>query len=123
MTVERRRRILVVDDDPQVAKLYGLILTKQGYEVTAANSGAAAEKILDEDGADLVVLDLEMPKPDGFDLLKIFRIRKPELPILVVSGYLNGALLEASALAGAMASMSKTEAPSVMPHVVRLLLA
>ena len=119
---ERVFRVLIADDDPQTLKLLAHILASHGHQVITASSGADAAEIVETRRIDLLVLDLEMPKPDGFDILKSCRARKPKLPVLVVSGYLDGALLKASEMFGASASLSKSEAPQKIASVVRTLL-
>lgn len=114
--------ILVADDDPQVLKLFTRLLTKRGYSVTPVDSGTDALETLKKEPVDLLVLDLSMPQPDGFDLLKSLRRDRPGLRILVISGYMQGALLKASEILGATASLSKTEAPESLVKAVDALL-
>jgi len=116
-------RILIVDDDPQTLKLFSRILTKGGYHVTIEQSGEKAISVLDTGGPfDLMVLDLCMPKPDGFEILKEVRAQYPGLRTLVISGFMGGALLTASELLGATATLNKADAPgSLLQQVNRLL--
>ncbi len=116
-------RILIVDDDSQVLKLYSSILTRGGYQVLTENSSQRAMQALDVAGqVDLLVLDLSMPPPDGFELLKTLRKTRPGLRILVNSGFLQGALLQAAELLGATAALNKTDAPAMLlPTVDQLL--
>lgn len=84
----RRHRLLVVDDSVTTRALARSILEAAGYEVAVAIDGADAWRILQEQGADLVVTDLEMPRMDGFTLTETIR-RSPrhrELPVVLVSG-------------------------------------
>jgi CheY-like chemotaxis protein len=122
MSVQRTSRILVVDDDPQVLNLFARILTEGGYEVTATHKSSEVVQILRKEPTDLLVLDLDMPEPDGFEVLKFLRADRPGLRILVVSGYLHGALLKASELLGATASLRKTDAPELLLKTVDALL-
>jgi len=122
MSVERPSRILVVDDDQQVLSLFAQILTNGGYSVTAAHRSSEVASILKEQPIDLLVLDLNMPQPDGFDILRTVRAEMPSLKILVVSGYLQGALLKASELLGATASLNKTDAPKLLLKTVDAIL-
>ena len=117
-----RSHIVVADDEPQVLKLFARLLQHAGYSVTTVDSGSAAIRILERDSVDLLILDLSMPNPDGFDLLKLLRASRPGLRILVISGYMEGALLRASEFLGATASLSKTEAPARLVGVVNSLL-
>ena len=106
------RCILIVDDDPHVLQLFQKILTQGGYSVIAESSSKRALEVLERDpGVALLVLDLSMPAPDGFEILKAMRTRRPTLSILVVSGYLGGTLLKASEILGATVSLNKAEAP------------
>ena len=122
MSVQRTYRILVVDDDPQVLKLYDRILTEGGYEVTATHKSSEVLQILRKKAIELLVLDLDMPEPDGFEVLKFLRADWPGLRILVVSGYMQGALLKASERLGATASLNKTDAPELLLKTVDALL-
>jgi CheY-like chemotaxis protein len=115
-------RVLVVDDDPQVLKLFSKILTKGGYVVRTETSSQRAITELDAQPVDLVVLDLSMPEPDGFEVLKALRARRPGLRILVTSGFMGGALLDAAQLMGATATLDKTEAPRLLLQTVNDLL-
>jgi two-component system OmpR family response regulator len=114
--------ILVVDDDPQVLKLFSRLLRKTGHSVTAVSSGSEALTALQQVAVDLLVLDLSMPSPDGFEILKQVRSSRPGLRILVVSGYLGGALLDAAHIMGATAVLGKQDAAEqLVPAVKRLL--
>lgn len=66
-------RILIVDDELGIRKLLAEYLSKQGFEVFAADGGEAARKILSEQTVDLAVLDLKMPGEDGLSLARHIR--------------------------------------------------
>ena len=113
------RRILVVDDDPQILQLFHTIVTRGGYSVTAETSSKRALEVLKNDKTvELLVLDLSMPEPDGFEILKAMRAQRPGLPIVLISGYLGGVLLKASEILGATASLSKKDAPDKLLDIV-----
>lgn len=116
-------QILVVDDDLQVLELFSRILTAGGYSVQAEKSGKSALQFLEKAGPiDLLILDLSMPKPDGFEVLKTVRSQRPGLRVLVTSGFLGGSLLKASEFLGATASLAKTDAPKLLLKTVNDLL-
>ncbi|MGP8247165.1 MAG: response regulator [Bryobacteraceae bacterium] len=103
--------ILVVDDDPHVLHFLQHVLQISGYRVNVTGSGAVALKMIDKQAPDLLVLDLAMPEPDGFEMLQKLRDRESDLPILVISGYLHGAMLHAATILGATAALEKPIAP------------
>ncbi|MGK7871493.1 ATP-binding protein, partial [Falsiroseomonas sp. E2-1-a20] len=85
----RRCRVLVVEDDTQVAEFAMLLLRDLGHETTLATSAAEALDLLGEDGStfDLVFSDVVMPGMSGIELAGLLRARWPELPVVLTSGY------------------------------------
>ena len=80
-----RASILVVEDEPLTAELVGEALTKLGYEVSWAATGAAALKVVGEAAPDLVLLDLMLPDVDGLVLCAMLR-GLTDAPIIIDSG-------------------------------------
>lgn len=81
-------KVLIVDDDPTVLRLYGHTLSKQHYEViTASNGQEALQKVFAEE-PDVVLLDIMMPKVDGYQVCNQLRNapRTADLPILMLTG-------------------------------------
>ncbi len=78
-------RILVVDDDKNTRLLFKTILEKANYTVFAAKNGEDALEVMDKEHIDLVVLDIMMPKMDGYAFTKTLRYANNTLPILMVS--------------------------------------
>lgn len=70
------QRILVVDDDKSIVKVLASYLEQAGYRVLAAHDGEAALHILRRERPDLVILDLMMPKRDGWDVTQVIRADK-----------------------------------------------
>jgi DNA-binding response OmpR family regulator len=100
-------QILLVDDDYQVVRYLRGALEENGYDVTTATSGKQALAHMEERTPDLLILDLNIPPPDGFELLKSKRSEFPGLRIMVISGCLEGPLLEAARIFGATATLQK----------------
>jgi two-component system KDP operon response regulator KdpE len=76
--------LLVVDDEPQILRVLKPTLAAAGYEVTTAETGQTALKLLASHGFDAVILDLGLPDMDGKDVID--RVREwSEVPILVLS--------------------------------------
>lgn len=66
-------KILVVDDDIQATTLFETLLTVKGYEATIVNDSATAVEIANSTNPDLIILDLMMPEPNGFEVCKTLR--------------------------------------------------
>ncbi len=83
--------LLIVEDELPIQEMLGVVLSSAGYQVESAMDGAEAiDRILRaETRIDLMILDLNMPRMGGIDVLKVLRQRWPELPVLVISGNLN----------------------------------
>jgi DNA-binding NtrC family response regulator len=80
-------KILVVDDEPGIAKLLQDFLVKSGFAVTQSLGGEEALKILNsETKTDLMVLDMKMPKLTGMDVLKEMEGIKRKIPTIILTG-------------------------------------
>ena len=77
--------ILVVDDDKNTRLLLKAVLESEGYTVYAAANGEDALTVMDQQHIDLVVLDIMMPKMDGYEFTQTLREAQNNLPILMVS--------------------------------------
>jgi two-component system, OmpR family, KDP operon response regulator KdpE len=78
------RRILVVDDEPQITRVLRTTLSSRGYDLRVANSGETALEIMKDWTPDLVITDLGMPGMNGLELCKRIRASS-ELPIIILS--------------------------------------
>ena len=77
--------ILVVDDDKNTRLLLNAVLEQAGYTVTCAVNGEDALNVMDSEHIDLVVLDVMMPKMDGYEFTRTLREAQNNLPILMIS--------------------------------------
>ncbi len=77
--------VLVADDDKNTRRLIQAVLEQNGYTVTTAVDGEDAMKKLEESSIDLLVLDIMMPKMDGYAFTKELRDARSDLPILMIS--------------------------------------
>ena len=78
-------QILVVDDDKNTRLLFQAILESENYTVYMASNGKEAMEVMDQNHIDLVVLDIMMPKMDGYEFTKTLRQADNNIPILMVS--------------------------------------
>ncbi len=79
-----KKKILVVDDEKEIAELIEIHLMSQDYDVTKAKNGVEALELLKENKYDLVLLDVMMPKMDGKETLKRIR-EKYNVPVIMVT--------------------------------------
>src|SRR5437870_9433567 len=80
-------RVLVVDDDPMVCVAIEVCLTRKGFEVTVADGGEAGMRALESSDFDVMLVDVFMPHMRGFESIRMFHERRPDLPIVAMSGY------------------------------------
>ena len=85
-------RILVVDDEPKILRFVRLMLHTFGFEVLLASGGEQALKMAEEEHPDLMILDIFMPDPDGFEVLRRRRSLEEktacaQLPIIAFSAH------------------------------------
>jgi CheY-like chemotaxis protein len=81
------KTLLCIDDEPSICALHKLLFEVHGYRVLVANSGPEGIRLLEKEGADLVVLDYRMPEMMGDEVAQIIRSRYPQIPILMESAY------------------------------------
>ncbi len=106
-------RILVVEDDPQVAEIICWNLRAAGYPVTVVADGLEAIKAFDRERPALVTVDLMIPTVSGFRLVALFKRERPEVPVLVVTA-LAFEEAEETAHAGADDFITKPFDPAVL---------
>jgi len=93
-------RVLIVEDELDIAELVELLVTRAGYAVTVASTGEEGLTALEETGADLILLDLRLPGMNGWEVCR--RVRETsQVPIIVVSAYIRPQDMEASRSVGA----------------------
>lgn len=109
------KRILLIDDEEAVRKVMAGILIKAGYDVNLTADGTEAIKFLQSNHADLIILDMNMPRMDGHDFLKYIRDHKiTSVPVLMISGSNDPELKAESYKLGVYDFISKPEQTEVM---------
>ena len=78
-------KILVVDDEPNVCELIRIYLEREGYDVIIAHDGETALSLIEQERPQLVVLDLMLPKLDGWKVCEKLRSRGNKIPIIMLS--------------------------------------
>jgi len=80
-------KILVVDDEKNILKLYKAEFEDEGYTVVTANSGAEALEVFSNQNPDIVTLDILMPDMDGIHVLRLMKEKNPRIPIIMLTAY------------------------------------
>ena len=97
------KKVLIVDDEEDIRFLIRTLLSKEGYEVEEAGDGVTALEMLSSGRFDLMVLDIMMPKMDGYEVMREIQQRGMALPVVMLTakvdddsvweGYKQGATL------------------------------
>lgn len=93
MEEQRRLRVLVIDDDPNVREIVCYLVASFGYDCETAADGARGLARFDEGGWDLVVTDLAMPRMSGWELAEAIRQRSPTMPIVLITGLIDSEVM------------------------------
>lgn len=79
------KKILIVDDEPNIVMALEFSLQKKGFEVLIARDGQEAVNVFDTNTPKVIVLDVMMPKLDGFEVLKHIKSTQPESKVIFLS--------------------------------------
>ena len=85
--MSREGRLLIVDDEEVAVRNLARVMTREGYHVTTATSGADGLALIERQTFDLVLTDLRMERVDGMALLKATRAKQPDTEVIVITGY------------------------------------
>jgi DNA-binding response OmpR family regulator len=119
----RRARILVVDDDPHHNKIVKALLEHEGFEVMTAVSTRQAVEVQWKFAPDLAILDIMMPKLDGYTACDTLRKVHPEMPIVMLSAKDRAEDVKEAWDWGASHYLTKPFEPAELVAVVKRLLA
>ncbi len=115
---------LVVDDEPMVLEFAAKALTALGFKTTEARDGMEAVNIFTQspNRFDLVLLDLTMPRMDGREALRAFRLLRPDLPVILSSGYSDQEFIQNLAAEPGLAFLQKPYLLARLRQTVQTLL-
>jgi len=82
-----KRRILVVDDEDALRTVLSGELVSEGYDVRTAADGDEAVSNLEKEGFDLILLDIKMPRMNGFEVLKFVKEKFPKTKVVMLTGF------------------------------------
>ena len=83
----KKRQILVVDDEPKMARVLELMLKSMGHAVLTAGNGVQALALFGRNAVDLIITDLRMPEMDGMELLARLREQGSDVPVMVITAH------------------------------------
>ena len=116
-------KILVTDDEEDIREVVADRLSHWGYDVIEAVDGVDCLEKLETFDADLLVLDLRMPRMDGLTVLRTLRDRGSTIPVLILSASSEANIAEDTVMQGAAAYMLKPFDPENLKETVAHLLA
>lgn len=115
------KKILLVDDEPNIRFVLTAVLEQSGYQVESAEDGFVALRKIQKSVPDLVITDLRMPNMNGFELLSVLRTRFPELATVVISGEFLTVNGQQGALGDAFFEKGNYELPDFLSKISELL--
>jgi PAS domain S-box-containing protein len=118
----QNRRILVVDDEEAVRSMLVTGLTRRGFDPLQAADGPAALELLERETVDAVISDQTMPGMSGMDLMQAIHAERPDLPVVLCTGYSETLDAAAAAQAGAAAFLRKPISSDALIEVLQPLL-
>jgi len=116
-------RVLLADDEADVLASSSAMLAAIGFEVVTAVDGQEAVERCRLEAFDLVVLDLSMPRMDGFEAFRELRLANPELPVILYSGYTDHGSLEETLAQGRAGFLQKPFLLAELRQAVRQVIA
>ena len=112
-------KILVVDDEPVVIRSCKRILDAEGYTVDVALGGREGIITMEKKAYDLVLTDLKMPEVDGITLIRWIRKSRPDIGVIIITGYPSQETIKEALELGIIDYVPKPFTPAVLTDVVR----
>ncbi len=104
---EKTQNILVVDDDRRMANTLSDILNVKGYNTEVAYSGRGAIMKVESGSFDCIIADVKMPDINGVKFYKTIKVRKPDIPVVLMTAYSTDRLVKEGLDAGVVATLTK----------------
>jgi DNA-binding NtrC family response regulator len=121
--MSRAKRVLIVEDEPNVRLVFRTALESTGLELATAEDGEAALRVLKKAPADMVLLDLQMPNLDGMGLLRRLRAQGDDVPVVIVTAHGDVPHAVEAMKLGALDFLAKPLTPEALRSTVDEVLA
>ena len=112
-------KILVVDDEDIVLESCQAVFELHGFEAQFAPSADKALEVMKNNGFDLLLIDVKMPKKDGMYLMRKIKEQWPDMPIIVMSGYYTTETIQEAMRMGATTFIAKPFEPDELMETIR----
>lgn len=106
---DKKTKILLIEDEESLVELLSDKLQKEGYEVKTALDGESGFNKIKEFAPDLILLDIVMPKMDGYEVLEKMKEEKIKIPVIIISNSGQPVEIEKTSKLGAIDHLIKTE--------------
>ena len=116
-------KILVVDDEDIVLESCQAVFELHGFEAQFAPSADKALEVMKNNGFDLLLIDVKMPKKDGMYLMRKIKEQWPDMPIIVMSGYYTTETIQEAMRMGATTFIAKPFEPDELMETIRNVIA
>ena len=118
-----RKKVMVIDDEPAVVDQISLLLSESDFRPICVTSALEAMSLLSSEQPDLVVLDIRMPRLDGFEFLRSLRqsLRTKNLPVIIVSALSDGECRLRAKEMGVVRYLVKPYKPDELVQLIRSL--
>lgn len=119
--MSERKKILLVEDNPDNHRLAERILSREGYEVVICENGSSALQFCQQQVPDLILVDISLPEIDGLEVTRLLRARREfgEVPIIALSAHCADGFAANSLDAGCNAFVPKPLSPSGLIQEVK----
>lgn len=110
--LDMAKKVLVVDDDQYIRELYEEVMKTEGYDVETASDGLTTFELLKKGGYDLILLDIMLPKMDGFKILDKLKEEPPAKPngkVILLTNLDHGPLMKDAMEKGVTEFMVKAD--------------
>lgn len=119
----KKKNVLVLNDDESVTTELKRIINSEGHDVTTSGSGRGTVGLLGDTAFDLVFLDLMLPDLNGLDVLREIKKLRSDLPVVIITGYPDGQLMNQALELGPISVLKKPFNRQQLADLLSILIA